>query len=1082
MSLSNSPRKTSMVGIMWNLLLLVPLILSIQMLLNIVIDTRYARLVPLHAFSERFDTFIFVRATEYTFTSQLSKNESLRGINTTQLLSYCTLAYDHTNNAINWKFFFEFDEDIGEETLQFTPIHQVDDFLANKTASQALATFNYFRLIHKNIISTQYRDQLFIPSKSNISLPSSVFQNADGMDLSFNKMLLHFNGSIKNSLVNATKNLEIPELFVSSYYLQWFVLDVNLSQLAMQLDPNVLLDIAYNISSRNPTYTLSTLEVIRDYLSVQTIYLSEKPMVGIGTGSSPVVAFAWNSWKLWFVLVVVIVMLLGLIASLWRPYYVVIVALVVFNLAGIISLSDTLAGFSNSGTIIVALLFPIVKPLAQNTLVLKMSKILFGSPLKFKSNNAFLQYVSLMPSAIRISLVFTIFSAFVSNTPVVATGMPIVMEWARRHNLPASKFLMILCYTVSGGGLLTLLGTSASIVANGIYTQYGYQALTFYEFVYVGSILAVITILYSCTYVLWAMPNEVRENNSKKVAQRTFANKSKQKININRERKELFLSMVNLAKLESEKETTKANKFYKSILGKKKKKVISIVGKGLELVEVIRKKETTPNTANIGSEPLSNETEVVKEVSMTNTVTHITDIPESYRVENTDILVFRGLAVDILHLHTLIFSSDILKEQDEAVSVSVSSTTESSDEKKQEVPTPTNLLTVTCSTEDMGRISQSSTSSSNDQLLTESPIHEGNPVTAQLHNNMKKVVEEQKRDSQKRETSIQDSTQDKAEEKEKELEFFEVVVSSSNPCIGGNYENFEKRYRVSVLAIRHLRFTESNVVALPTENNVHEILVQSGDTVLLVGKSVFYFNYHESSKDFYAIARFSDISPTLNKNTQKPFQFKIPFTDKVLDLFWWEHWIFIFFIAMIACAIAGFQMVQCTLVTFCVVVLFGLITPTSAVECVEWRLVTLVGASFGIAAAITQSGMAEALTEILRLMNMPVILLPACITLITLAVTAVITNNAAVAICLPLGLAVAKAYGLNPRCFAMCVSYAASSVFMTPIGYQSNMLIMGPGGFTFLDYVKGGTFLTIIYWVCISIFVPLIWGLERPNF
>ena len=257
------------------------------------------------------------------------------------------------------------------------------------------------------------------------------------------------------------------------------------------------------------------------------------------------------------------------------------------------------------------------------------------------------------------------------------------------------------------------------------------------------------------------------------------------------------------------------------------------------------------------------------------------------------------------------------------------------------------------------------------------------------------------------------------------------------------------------------------------------VTVSSGDTLLLIGKSDFYTKYQES-KDFYLISR-CNVDPNETSSNQK-FIVKIPFTKKEYNLWWWKHLIFPIFIAMIAGAIAGYAMINCVMIAFCVIIVLRLIPPIKAVESIDWPLIILIGSSFGVGTAITQSGLGEAVAEILKLMQIPPYLLPAFITLVSLVVTSVITNNAAVAICFPIGMAVAHANNLNPRCFAIVCAVACSSVFATPIGYQCNMMIQGPGGYSFMDYVKAGLPLTILYFFAISIFVPLIWGLYTPNF
>src|SRR3989338_9108237 len=108
------------------------------------------------------------------------------------------------------------------------------------------------------------------------------------------------------------------------------------------------------------------------------------------------------------------------------------------------------------------------------------------------------------------------------------------------------------------------------------------------------------------------------------------------------------------------------------------------------------------------------------------------------------------------------------------------------------------------------------------------------------------------------------------------------------------YLDFENRYQVKVLAIRQVG---SSIVERNDSNETKEDItsktVCSGDTLLILGKSRFYSNNHDLSRDFYIITRFNNISPDYNQFKQKPFLFRIPFTKIILNLWWWEHWIFI---------------------------------------------------------------------------------------------------------------------------------------------------------------------------------------------
>ena len=93
----------------------------------------------------------------------------------------------------------------------------------------------------------------------------------------------------------------------------------------------------------------------------------------------------------------------------------------------------------------------------------------------------------------------------------------------------------------------------------------------------------------------------------------------------------------------------------------------------------------------------------------------------------------------------------------------------------------------------------------------------------------------------------------------------------------------------------------------------------------------------------------------------------------------------------------------------------------------------------------------------------------------TLIVTELITNNAAAALMFPFAMATAKGLDVNYMPFVIVVMMAASAGFATPIGYQTNLMVYGPGGYRFSDYVKIGVPLDLLVWIITVALAPLVW-------
>ena len=99
------------------------------------------------------------------------------------------------------------------------------------------------------------------------------------------------------------------------------------------------------------------------------------------------------------------------------------------------------------------------------------------------------------------------------------------------------------------------------------------------------------------------------------------------------------------------------------------------------------------------------------------------------------------------------------------------------------------------------------------------------------------------------------------------------------------------------------------------------------------------------------------------------------------------------------------------------------------------------------------------------------------VTVATMILTELVTNNAAAVLLFPVAMAAASQLELNPRAFAVAVTIAASTSFVTPIGYQTNTMVYGMGGYRFGDFARLGLPVTLVSLAAIVIFVPLFWPL-----
>ena len=97
--------------------------------------------------------------------------------------------------------------------------------------------------------------------------------------------------------------------------------------------------------------------------------------------------------------------------------------------------------------------------------------------------------------------------------------------------------------------------------------------------------------------------------------------------------------------------------------------------------------------------------------------------------------------------------------------------------------------------------------------------------------------------------------------------------------------------------------------------------------------------------------------------------------------------------------------------------------------------------------------------------------------LLTSLLTELISNNAVAVLLTPIALQLALSMGIDPKPLLMAIAFGASASFMTPMGYQTNAIVMGPGGYVFKDYLKIGTLLNLLMWLAATFLIPVFWPL-----
>jgi anion transporter len=155
------------------------------------------------------------------------------------------------------------------------------------------------------------------------------------------------------------------------------------------------------------------------------------------------------------------------------------------------------------------------------------------------------------------------------------------------------------------------------------------------------------------------------------------------------------------------------------------------------------------------------------------------------------------------------------------------------------------------------------------------------------------------------------------------------------------------------------------------------------------------------------------------------------------------------------------------------------VKPPEIYKCINWEIFFLLAGLIPLGVAIEQTGTAKYIaSQLLKVTgNFPPIVILGILYYFTCLLTDIISNNASVLLMIPIAVGAANQLGANPFAFVLTVTFASSAAFATPIGYQTNLMVYGPGGYKFRDYIKVGVPLEILLAFVVPIFVTIFWGL-----
>jgi len=283
-----------------------------------------------------------------------------------------------------------------------------------------------------------------------------------------------------------------------------------------------------------------------------------------------------------------------------------------------------------------------------------------------------------------------------------------------------------------------------------------------------------------------------------------------------------------------------------------------------------------------------------------------------------------------------------------------------------------------------------------------------------------------------------------------ERRLVEVLIRPGTPLVGKTLAalHFEPRYEAAVLAIRHGReVIHERMDAVPLDG---------GDSLLVLASPA---TFEQLSSDPRFVVGEAEELPFMRPE-KTPVALGI--LAAVVGLAAFEV------LPILVSALGG---VVAMIVTGC-------LRPNEVYEAVDWSVIFLLAGMIPLGTALQRTGGAEYLAEQIVAASeaLPVLVVLFLFYLVTALVTEVVSNNASVVLMIPVAIDAAQLIGAEPFSFVLAVTFAASTSMLTPIGYQTNLMVYGPGGYRFTDFARVGGPLQLILAVVTTLGIYAFWG------
>lgn len=281
---------------------------------------------------------------------------------------------------------------------------------------------------------------------------------------------------------------------------------------------------------------------------------------------------------------------------------------------------------------------------------------------------------------------------------------------------------------------------------------------------------------------------------------------------------------------------------------------------------------------------------------------------------------------------------------------------------------------------------------------------------------------------------------------------FEVVVSANSPLVGSTLKesNFRRRYDAAVIALHR--------GGVRLRSKLGDVRLKAGDTLMVEATEGFRRTWG-TQPDFYLVARIDDF--------ERPNYERAPVAILIVG-------------AMIVAMSTGMMStLMAVAVASVLLITTGCLAPEKARRSLDLSVLIVIASAFGISNAVVNSGLADLVAEevIVSVAFLGPLAVLAVLYLVSTVITELLSNAAAAALLVPVALSTAEFLERDPRAYVIAVCVAAGTSFITPFSYQTNMMVYGPGGYKFGDFVRMGVPMTILMFIVTMIMLPLVYGL-----